>query len=819
MSDNITIKTGRTTYIYYTGTITAITTNNGDDVVVARLVSTSTNAVTGDAEPLARPFVQITPASVGASVITLYNNSGWSYTLYVNVEATQGASPVISVASPVVLSAGGTQTISYTLGDDNYDDLVATITQASPANAASIVKNASNHTFTITGQLGGSATISITSARHPESNVSFLTVVQAAATDTPPSIISYDDGDTINTIAGASAIRISFYPGDNGTFTISASPQASVALSRNDEYQYVDVSPLATGTVDITFGNTTYLWSRTIHLAIAARPAVITPPTVFWPEGLSLKEGPYSAYVDYELGNDNVDSIYMSSSDTSVLVIEKNATAHSFHLAAQGHGTAIVHIYDTTPSHNIDEYKTVNVEWVAPRFLSGLQDGDELTLPEVFEAGAGWGDEDFAHNPPTIGTDGLQIQFVEASSGTTTVTAYPANRVHIGITSTSSNGIIVKTVTIHALQEGLTYLNFVNPNGWSARLSMNVGSASGQEPVVLPPTITPPSSSTFEQGTTIYIHYTPASDGTDDLSMSTDVTDVANITKDTTNHRFQVYLQRPGSYGLVVTSSTFPEINTTYNITVMNSGTLPLPEATSPHDQTMYIRGTVSGITNPIITTTAGSGTFYVEVMTGQGLATYNESTEAVNYVSYTQSQMNDVIQAVINSIYNKFGETFTGQESISSNPGTPEAYINLDNTPPSVSIPQYSGQRDCFVFLDGVATGQDGAEFTNVCCYIDSSGVGYLVVIDNSGTYYPVLYDEANEELTQSVGYAGYSLDGPNIILSYLRGGAEDLGYTITVNSSTMQTLLKAYNSIANVEADLGSAPARYIIPRRKYN
>lgn len=500
VSDSLRIPVSQTVTIGYLGVITSATASND-------LITVSVTVPAGSISGSAAGILTITAgATEGTSTVTLYAANGWRYTLYVTVAAAQSTSPVINVVSPIAFATGTTHDILYTLGSDGIDDLIATVVSISDALTTppfTIVKDTTNHKFVLTGTFAGSANVAITSAAHPEANKFFLAVVTSAVpTAYLPDVYGYASGDTLNTIAGADDIHIDYFPGSTGTMEVTSSDTSIIDIWQDTDNDFVVATPLATGNATLTFTNAAMNWSLVLNVAVAARPAVITPPVIYWPDGLTLNENGDSVEVFYEPSNDgSLDNVLMTSSDTSKLTIVKNETNHKFTLTPHAKGSVVVTVTDN--SHGLNETHSVEVLWVAP-----------LVLEQT-------------HTLSVFVNDTYNIYFREASSGITACSVTPTGKITAAIQTTSwtVGGITYnKKVVVSGVEAGTATLLMTNGQ-WSSQFTFEVENAETEEayePVITSYQVQGSSAVPISAGTTslsvttpgvhVYVDYTPGQD-------------------------------------------------------------------------------------------------------------------------------------------------------------------------------------------------------------------------------------------------------------------------------------------------------------------
>ena len=733
-SDSVNIVNGQTLSINYVGTITDAVTSD-DDVAVVTVTPSLSDPTTGT--------ISILTNGVGNATITFYNDNGWSYILYTGVSAVQGTSPVINVSSPVSAVAGDTIVIPYTLGTDGYDDLVATIIGQAPEGTVTISKTggATSGTFTITGVQAGVATISITSTRHPESNTSFSAIITQSHTSEPV-IYGYAPGAVINTTEGDDVIEIDYYPGSEGNMVVAA----SVAVGSPEDYvdivqsgDYVLVTPLAAGNVSLIFTNSAMSFQQTLTFAIAARPAVVTKPVIYWPNDLYLIEGGATAQVNYVLGNDGVDSVTMTSSDTSILTIAKTSAAQgstqgTFTITSVAAGTANIHIVDET--HGIDEYHTVFVNWVEPQVEDYVYN-DYAYLPQKYVSG-----------DPQIGVNTLALTFREASSGTTSWSAVPSESVNISVASTSTEVVdgvtfIVKTLNIKGLQDGITYIYLTN-GSWEFRMQLGVGD-TGQ--------IDPGGQSSPELSFTAN-SYTATSQDTSNKPTLINRYGV-EIRYSSSNPAVATVDQTTGALTLISDGQTYIQATSVatqsyysqtvfYSLGVNIQEPVTITELNPPYEDpvTLYYRTTsLLGLTNPIYILDGNElyPCFEEDAQTEDVYHAYcydaiNNTVYLNTNVDLTEVNIATLGQACAESINVKSAyHVYYIQGSGGSTPGTPEYYV-LTN---ASGVGEYSVGNVGLAFLDDTVAG-----VANPVFYIDNSGVN-LCYITNNGTDYFVTYNE----------------------------------------------------------------------------
>jgi len=850
LSDSIELQTGDTRKITYTGTITSIAPSS--NLAAAELITEN-----------GQTKILITAgANAGRETFILYGANGWSYTLYCNVKEQQATLPKINHSSLAAIRVNETFDIPYTLGSDNFDDIYMTASN-SAVTLQKVVTPASGSTpasykYVVTGVNVGSATIRVTSARHPEINTYITVRVTAVHGLQEPHI--YVTENTINTVAGADPTRILFYPGETGEFTVTSSDSTKVAVYKGNGY--VDIKPLAAtaagSPVTITFTNNATEfqdnshnnWMQTISVSVAAIPAVITPPIIYWPDSLVLKEGSIGISVEYALGNDSVDGFTTlngggcSSSNTNVVTIAQ--TSNGFNITPHGIGSATIHIWDIL--HGIDVYKNVVVEWREPELLNGLRDNDELYLPEVYEPASGFDASDTDTNP-TIGTNGLAIEFKAASSGTYSYNVYPSGCAVCRIdTIQNIGGPYTKKLVVFALEEGLTYITVrcdsASGNSWSSRFILRVGQAAADTPTLQSPDI---SFSDFYFKATSRDHegrcpiltntrYLP-------VTYSSSNTSVATVDRTTGAVTFV-------GNGTTIISAAFAGNDTYYAFTAQYRLDVDVEwgvqEFTAnDSDGVYYYKGTIEGVTNPIFMYDS-LGTGAVVLFTnsdGDSLYCYDESEE--EYYLDTQNTVDSTalgnIETAVMDALSRYEVSVSAHTSTNSVPSEyPSAYIlpipsSMQPTEISNSAP------DGLYYLKGTV-GSVG-RITNPVFSLSNGTITLFTDSDGAATY---VYDETTGEVTASSSVGSTNLEYAiwsiyYTLLSYVSGASfnrqTSVGTpsgtpthfinkvtptlngstsrnvvindynTISVNNDAVYSALSSDDSIASVEADVGSA------------
>ena len=757
LSDSIELQTGDTRKITYTGTIESIV-HSGGIIAAAELI----------AEDGQTKILITAGANAGRETFILYGANGWSYTLYCNVMEQQATLPEINHSSLAAIRINETFDIPYTLGSDNFDDIVMTASNS----AVTLEKVSASHKYVVTGANVGDATIRVTSARHPEINTYISVRVMAVHGLQEPHI--YVTENTINTVAGADPTRILFYPGEKGTFTVTSSDTSKVVVVQGNGY--VDIIPLATtvansvdSPVTIIFTNNATEfqdgshnnWTQTISVSVAAIPAVVTPPIIYWPDSLVMKEGGIGISVEYVLGSDRVDGFAAgnnggcSSSDTDVVTIARNEPSsvdalHSFTITPRGLGSATIHIWD--PIHGIDRYETVVVSWVEPKLIS-VKDGDELTLPEVYEPADGFDSSDTSTNP-TLGTNGLAIELYAPSSGNVSVSASPAGRLAYRVQNVITyGGRPKKKVVIFALQEGIAYVTFSCQN-WSERVIIKIKEQTGQNTNTDTNVQTLPGIS-FSQNSfsvssnnttgkpTLYnafgvtVHYSSSNTSVATVNETTgELTIVGNGT---------CYI-----YATSVATDRYYSQTVFYALNVNIASNTPtlLSAVDNSTDVYGYYKGTIEGVTNPLIWISEGE-LFLCSDDEMDYLYVYDESNNTVDSVSYpSSSDISTIISTIIDAISDNYGYTVTEAQSNlmgSSQSLTITNYILPDSSSGNATTPlpqMTSSSGDGTYYLKGTV-----AEVTNPVFAIDTIGNSNLVLLADGG--HPYVYDEQTQTVS----------------------------------------------------------------------
>lgn len=656
LSDYIVLPVGTTRSIEYRGTITGFGTSNQNVSIENR-----------------SPYLNITASTAGTSTITIYDNTGWRYTLYVTVEAVQSTLPRITSPTYVTMQAGGTCEINYELGSDGIDDLQASITRVRPEGAITVTKDASNHKFVVAASDAGGAIISITSGRHQEANTTVTIAIHAAAQTLSPSIYGYENGSTINTVIGANPIRIYFYQGSTGALTITTSSSGYVSLDVGDDY--VDVTPLAAGNITLTFANETMEFSQTLTLAIIERPAVGTAPVIYWPNSLALSENAVvSTEVEYVLGNDGRDNLVVQSSDSSVVSVSKDSTNHLIVLQPHNAGVATIHISDAV--HGIDRYETVVVSWVEPELIS-VKDDDELTLPEVYEPASGF-DASNPNTNPTIGTNGLAIEFKAASSGTYSFNVYPSSRAVCRLeTIQNTGGSYTKKLVVFALEEGISYITVIcqgAENSWSARFILRVGQAAADAPV------SAFTANPYVGGFTVGgLSRSISFSGGLVVSAQSSNPSIVSATVTSTS-TISVTPVGAGSADVMVTDN-YGRTTTLYFQVNAAQQSSPVEISNSAPDGLYYLKGTVGSvgrITNPVFSLLNGTITLFTD-SNGAATYVYDETTgEVTASLSVGSTNLEYAIWSIYYTLLSYVsGASFNRQTSVGTPSGIPTHFIN----------------------------------------------------------------------------------------------------------------------------------------------
>lgn len=767
LSDYIVLPVGTTRSIEYRGTITGFETSNQNVSIENR-----------------SPYLNITASTAGTSTITIYDNTGWRYTFYVTVEAVQSTLPRITSPTYVTMQAGGTCEINYELGSDGIDDLQASITRVRPEGAITVTKDASNHKFVVAASDAGGAIISITSGRHQEANTTVTIAIHAAAQSLSPSIYGYENGSTINTVIGANPIRIYFYQGSTGALTVTASSSGHVSLNVGDDY--VDVTPLAAGTITLTFENTEMEFLQTLTLAIAERPAVVTMPTVYFPDRVENFYKDDVRRYDYVLGNDNTDNLTVTSSNQNVATVDIDRTNKKIVITAQSasDGTATITVSkpDTGWSQSVVVYVDASYEVMAPEINYYQIQGSSAVNISSGQTSA------------SVSVEGKRI-YVNASMGQ----RKNGSVIYTRIVSSDQTVIAVTdkvytgTISLIPVSEGSATVSFYNSDTNALIFALGVTVTEATEdagvPVINGLAIvggtfdTSPSENesyiAIPSDSTSYNVYLPL-----DKYLLLDIDDAAaevSITSD--NDSIAEYrlmgggrgvpgndMIVPNAVGSTVIRFTSPGSSWSFNLNVAVVGTssegggntpASLPEITSSsHDGTYYLKGTVDGVTNPVFMhDSLGTGVAVIHKTNNNEIYCYNESAGTVSIDTvHTLSDVSTLGQAIVNALttYGVAAATYT---TTTSQPDSPVGYALY--SPASSggsssgdgveSLPEYngtdgSGFASCY--LKGTVQLESGVTITNALV-IKTNYKLYAVKI---GSYLAVYNEQTGEASASNI-------------------------------------------------------------------
>ena len=685
LSDTITLRKDANINIYFTGNITNITANNGN---VSYTLTDSPTKV-----------INIQGDEVGTSVVTIYDNAGWRYTLYVTVEAVVGVSPYFTSPQHVGIDVGETTYITYNLGDETLDDFY--VAERSQGNIT-ITKDAANRRFVVTGISAGGGYVRVQSSRHPESNTVFMVVVNSAEEAQLPDVYGYTSGDTINMVAGASPVRIYFFPGSEGTFDIAPDSEDKVALSDYDGMGYVDVTPLVSDNVQLEFTNQQMDWSFTLNIAIAARPAVVTNPIVYFPDRV---EGFYKDDVrryDYALGNDNTDNLTVTSSDQSVATVDIDRTNRKIVITAQStsDGTATITVSkpNTGWSQSVVVYVEESYEVIAPKINYYQIHGSSAVNISSGQTSA------------SVSVEGKRI-YVNASMGR----RKNGSVIYTRIVSSDQTVIAVTdqvytgTISLIPVSEGSATVSFYNSDTNALIFALGVTVTEATEdagvPVINGLAIVGGTFSTNPSENESYIAI--PSDSTSynvylplDKYLLLDIDDTAaEVSISSDNDSIAEYelmgggrgvagndMIVPHAVGSTVIRFTSPGSSWSFNLNVAVVGTsseggsntpASLPEITSSsHDGTYYLKGTVDGVTNPVFMhDSLGTGVAVIHKTNNNEIYCYNESAGTVSIDTvHTISDVSTLGQAIVNALttYGVAAATYT---TTTSQPDSPVGY------------------------------------------------------------------------------------------------------------------------------------------------
>ena len=688
------------------------------------------------------------------------------------------------------MQAGGTCEINYELGSDGIDDLQASITRVRPEGAITVTKDASNHKFVVAASDAGGAIISITSGRHQEANTTVTIAIHAAAQTLSPSIYGYENGSTINTVIGANPIRIYFYQGSTGALTITASSSGHVSLDVGDDY--VDVTPLTAGTITLTFENTEMEFLQTLTLAIAERPAVVTMPTVNFPDRV---EGFYKDDVrryDYVLGNDNTDNLTVTSSNQSVATVDIDRANKKIVITAQSasDGTATVTVSkpDTDWSQSVVVYVDESYEVIAPKINYYQIHGSSAVNISSGQTSA------------SVSVEGKRI-YVNASMGR----RKNGSVIYTRIVSSDQTVIAVTgkvytgTISLIPVSEGSATVSFYNSDTNALIFALGVSVTEATEDAGVPvinglawvdgtfsriPSenesyIAIPSDSTSYNVNLPLDKYLllDIDEAAAEVSISSDNDSIAEYElmgggRGVAGNNMIV----PHAVGSTVIRFTSPGLSWSFNLNVAVVGTsseggsntpASLPEITSSsHDGTYYLKGTVDGVTNPVFAhDSLGTGVAIIHKTNNNEIYCYNESEGTVSIDTvHTLSDVSTLGQTIVNALttYGVAAATYT---TTTSQPDSPVGYAlyspaSQGNTWGGLSEFSSSAESGFYV-LKGDAnainptTGASSAE--NVVVFINMSTMKISAVKNGQTPAYMFSYSQSTEQASDDIngGYA----------------------------------------------------------------
>jgi hypothetical protein len=820
LSDTITLRKGANINIYFTGNITSITANN--DNVSYTLTDSPTKVI------------NIQGDEVGTSVVTIYDNAGWRYTLYVTVEAVVGVSPYFTSPQHVGIDVGETTYITYNLGDETLDDFYV----AESRGNITITKDAANRRFVVTGISAGGGYVRVQSSRHPESNTVFMFVVNSTDEAQLPDVYGYTSGDTINMVAGASPVRIYFFPGSEGTFDISPSVVGKVSLSEYDGMGYVDVTPLEAGNITLTFANQGMIvdeqndtsWSFTLTIAVAARPAVVTNPIVYFPDRV---EGFYKDDVrryDYVLGNDNTDNLTVTSSNQNVATVDIDRTNKKIVITAQSasDGTATITVSkpNTGWSQSVVVYVDESYEVIAPKINYYQIHGSSAVNISSGQTSA------------SVSVEGKRI-YVNASMGR----KKNGSVIYTRIVSSDQTVIAVTdqvytgTISLIPVSEGSATVSFYNSDTNALIFALGVTVTEATEdagvPVINGLAIVGGTFSTNPSENESYIAI--PSDSTSynvylplDKYLLLDIDDTAaevSITSD--NDSIAEYelmgggrgvagndMIVPHAVGSTVIRFTSPGLSWSFNLNVAVVGTsseggsntpASLPEITSSsHDGTYYLKGTVDGVTNPVFMhDSLGTGVVVIHKTNNNEIYCYNESAGTVSIDTvHTLSDVSTLGQAIVNALttYGVAAATYTTTTSQPDSPVGYALYSPASSGGSSSGTEDWSGLtlcEDSSDFVDGEVYVLKGyiqdSQYTNLRNYIFRYNNGKVAAVSSGNGNRLYYFDASNQQIKQEYFSNVYDMeDAAWYIVTAVANALNTIGMTVTadeVNGTPIRT------------------------------